>query len=247
MAYSQTSRHKRAVEKSRVVIYEMADKNPKANLSWSAGKDSTAMVHLGVQCGVSGRILSVKDDLDFPGEVEYLHHYALEWGVDDRLDIRSPPFLLTDWLREHPVSIMEDLHSRCSEFSDSGFYKIIWQYHQENPGGVYLGLRIEESLGRKMNYYQRGAIYHKLDGQAVCQPIAHWTGMDVFAYLFTNNIEPLHVYRAIGHHDTPERIRKSWWVMGVHSARGAAAWLRQYYPSLYQRLKEMIPDVSQFA
>lgn len=204
------------------------------------------MVHLAAQMGAVSVAMSIKDDLDFPGEVEYLERYAHEWGVN--LDILSPRFSLEQWILDHDISIMEDLHARGSEFSDAGFYSLIEEYRlQRGSPGVYLGLRKDESRGRLMNRAMRGLIYTKSNGETVCQPIADWSGKDVYAYFFSNSIEPLPLYRCIGHHKDPERLRKSWWIMGQHSAKGAAIWLKTYYPSLWVRLCVAIPDATQYA
>lgn len=247
LAHARTSVHRRRVERARREVLVMAERCPDAYVGWSAGKDSTALMHLvRVECGVAARAMAVKDDLDFPGEVAYLQRYATEWGVS--LHVLYPPFSLQQWLRDHPTSIGDDLHSRGSAFSDAAFYDLIEAFRLEHgTPGVYLGLRKDESRGRLLNRARRGLTYRKKSGEVVCQPIADWSGLDVHAYLLSRNIEMLHVYRCVRFAESPDRIRKSWWVMGEHVARGAGVWLKSYYPSLWDKLRDLIPDAGQSA
>ena len=64
LLHSKTRGYKRAIDEAKCQIEGMIEQAPTAYMSWSAGKDSTALVHLCVECGVSGRILSIKDDMD---------------------------------------------------------------------------------------------------------------------------------------------------------------------------------------
>jgi 3'-phosphoadenosine 5'-phosphosulfate sulfotransferase (PAPS reductase)/FAD synthetase len=225
----------------------MVERCPDAFVAWSGGKDSTALAHLvRVDCGVPGRVVSIKDDLDFPGEVEYVTRLALRWGLD--MKIVSPPFSLQQWLLDHPeVGALDDHWSRGAALSRAGFYPLVDALNA-NRSGVYLGLRTEESHGRKMNRARRGEIYEQASGQVVCQPLCDWRGLDVFAYLAENGVEPLHVYRCVRFHRDPARVRKSWWLpCSAGRDVSGATWLRTYYPSLHRRLCELMPDARRLA
>ena len=73
----------------------------------------------------------------------------------------------------------------------------------------------------------------------------------MFAYLQAHDVEPLHVYRCCGwlpeHRMKPWLIRKSWWIPGAHAGQGGAAWLKRYYPSLFQRLADLTYDARSYA
>lgn len=246
LAHAKTNLHRTRIDRAKAVVLQVAQTHPSAYLTWSAGKDSTAMVHfVRVACGIDAAAMSVKDDLDYPGEEDYLRRWADAWDV--RLSIVRPSFFLQSWLADHAseVSALEDLHSRSAEFSQAAFYRPIADY-AESRGlpGVYLGLRSEESHGRRMNRATRGPQYTKRGGETVCTPIVDWKGIDVYAYLFTHGIDPLPVYRCVALHDSPDRVRKSWWLPGAHSRKGGVVWLRTYYPSLYAKLCRLLPDAS---
>lgn len=244
MLHARSSLHKRRVERSMGLVEAFRKSHPSAYLSWSAGKDSTAMVHLAVvECGLPIAAMSIKDDLDFPGEEPYLMALSSEWGI--ALDIVRPPFSLQDRLSETTINASGEFHSRASRFADEAFYRQIEEYSAAHGRpGVFLGLRSSESKGRAVNRASRGTSYQKRNGEWVCQPICDWSGLDVFAYLFAREIPILDVYRCVRLHDSPERVRKSWWLPGSSTRHGQAVWLRTYYPSLFRRLCELLPSAS---
>lgn len=246
--YARTDRHKRAVDKAMQVVREVVERAPRAYVACSGGKDSTALVALAAACGSSPRVMSVKDDLDFPGEEEHVRGLCVALGLD--VDVLHPPYSLQDWLKRQGKHLPadEDFHGRGSVFSADAFYSVVDAYRRsQGSPGVYLGLRKDESYGRLMNRVTRGPIYEKADGEVVCQPLCDWTGMDVFAYLFEHDLPILPVYRCCRFHESPERIRKSWWLPGAHSRKGGMVWLKAYWPSLYGRLCEILPDASRLA
>ena len=239
--WARGSVHAHRVDEARRAIADMQERAPRAYIAWSGGKDSTAMAHLAAGLGVRVA-MSVKDDLDFPGEEEYLRVLAAQWGI--RLDIERPAFSLQSWLVEHPgLDASDDMHGRATAFSEAAFYSLIDAYRDRHGcPGVYLGLRGEESRGRKMNLATRGLVYEKCGGEIVCQPLARWRGIDVFAYLLSRDIPVLPLYRCVALRREPDRIRKSWWLPGADSKRGGMIWLRTYWPSLYGRLCEIMPS-----
>jgi 3'-phosphoadenosine 5'-phosphosulfate sulfotransferase (PAPS reductase)/FAD synthetase len=61
-----------------------------------------------------------------------------------------------------------------------------------NINGTLIGLRKQESKGRKINYILRGNnYYNKREKSIICQPIVEWGTGDIFRYAYTENM-PLH-------------------------------------------------------
>lgn len=210
----------------------------------SGGKDSTAMALLCREHGFHARGMSVKDDLDYPGERDYLAalctHAALE------LDIIGPPISLVAWLRDSSACLVEDLHSRTADLSRRWFYDVLDGYQQEQGyDGVLLGLRGQESPGRQANATYRGSIYRRKDGLTVAQPLASWSALDVHAYLWRRQVPVLPVYLCIDPGAEPFALRKSWWVCGGGPARyGHYAWLRRWWPDLWRVAATIDPEVA---
>jgi 3'-phosphoadenosine 5'-phosphosulfate sulfotransferase (PAPS reductase)/FAD synthetase len=238
--------HARRVEAARRVASECLARYPDAAVMWSGGKDSTAMTHLVcVDLGArSQEVYSEKDDLDFPGEREYVEELARGWDLE-RLRILEPPVSPARWIAEHAaeLSAEDDVHSRAAGLSKTCFYDVVEGASRQHHA-IFLGLRSEESRHRRLNRAVHGVLYTKRSGQTVCTPLGDWRGIDVYAYLETRGIELLPVYRCVGlmDADEPWRVRKSWWLPGQHSARGKTMWLRHYYPTLYRQLCAWLPD-----
>lgn len=244
--HAKTRAFARRVDAARRVVEQAIELQGSTALMWSGGKDSTVMTHLVcVGMGASVPVFSEKDDLDYPGEREYVERLARIWGID--LTVLVPPVSPASWLAEHGKELgdADDVHSRAAGLSKACFYNVV-ESATKDIGTIFLGLRAEESKGRRMNRKSRGNLYQKKSGQWVCNPLSDWIGLDVFAYAAANDVELLHVYKCIAfmHASEPWHLRKSWWIPGNHAATGDAVWLRHYYPSLYRQLVQWIPAVS---
>lgn len=251
-AHSRTLQHRRRVDSALRVAEEALRVAPRSTIMLSGGKDSTVMTHL--VCKTLGANLpcaSQKDDMDYPGEEEYVRKLAAEWGLE--LHVLYPPVSPKEWIaaNAHTLLAADDIHSRAAELSKECFYEVVEAFSADYQG-IFLGLRADESNARRLNRATRGRLYQKKptprhpDGQWVAQPLADWKGLDVYAYAVAHGIELLHVYRCVGflHSEEPWRVRIAWWLPGSSSARGGVAWLRHYYPSLYRQLCQWLPDAT---
>ena len=244
-AHGRTKAFKRRVDSSCALVTRALAAAPRAMVSWSAGKDSTVMTHLvRVLVGAKIVVVSEKDDLDFPGEEEYVKRLADEWDLD--LRIVRPPVSPWAWFVEHAKSIQpgDDIHGRSAGMSKACFYGVM---EAANAGfdSVMMGLRTAESSVRKQLRATRGRFYTLKSGARRVLPIADWSGLDVLTYARVHGIELLPVYRCVGlmHEHAPWDIRKSWWLPGASAWFGQLTWLRRYYPSLYRRMAAEMPQV----
>jgi 3'-phosphoadenosine 5'-phosphosulfate sulfotransferase (PAPS reductase)/FAD synthetase len=246
LTHSRTLAFKRHVDSARAVLIDVLNRTPDCAVSWSGGKDSTVLTHLAcVDLGARVRVYSEKDDLDYPGEEEYVTRLAREWELD--LEILRPEISPADYLRANAaqIGVGGEIHARSAGLSKACFYGVMEAADARHDCSI-LGLRTEESGIRKNLRMRRGRYYQLANDKWRALPIADWSAIDVYAYAASRAIELLPVYRCIAfaHRDRPWTIRKSWWVPGSHAAHGGAAWLRRYYPSLYRQLCEWIPGSS---
>ena len=241
LAHARTREHARSVDRARRVIGRALGTASDWAVMWSGGKDSTAMAYLALGLDPTLELVSEKDDLDYPGEREYVERLAWKWGA--KLTVLAPDASPVQWMAEHGSEMCgaADIHSRAAGLSKACFYGVVEAYTSGRP--IMLGLRAEESKARGKSRAKHGSLYRKKSGQWTACPLSDWSGLDVFSYLFSHCVEILPVYQCVAlmHAAEPWRLRKSWWVPGASARHGHVTWLRHYYPSLYERLVEWVP------
>lgn len=239
--HSQTDAHQRKVDQAKAAIESALASSSGWACMVSSGKDSSMLGHLVASIDKTVEWVSEKDDLDYPGEREYVETLAAGCGAP--LTVVEPGFSVWERFAELAPTLgaWEDIHARAATLSAEAFYSVVEAATAGRP--IFLGLRAEESRGRAMNRYSRGLTYTKRSGQVVCQPIADWKALDVYAYAAAHGLELLPVYRCVAlmHSDDPSRVRKSWWVGGAANANGHVRWLAHYWPSLFARLCSVMP------
>jgi len=244
LLHANTKAFKKKVQtaKERIAEFlEIGAKNPR--VMWSCGKDSTAMMHL-INEDFDVAAISEKDDMDFPDELQYLHTLVdkYNWSVE----VVSPDVKLWDII--HQFDFTDDIHSNNTKFSADFFYSLL-KKEKEKQGckAVFLGLRAQESKGRRINAVTQRHIYYNLSWkELICQPIWDWSGKDVFAYLFDREVPIMDVYFKTKFVDSPEDIRKSWILPSAKTSRGQAMWLKYYYPDLFNKLASINPKMKAY-
>lgn len=243
LMHARTNAHRRSVDAARRIIDQRGDHSWRTGAS--CGKDSTALALLLAEMGLPITLMSVKDDLDYPGERRYAEILAKRCGVD--VEIITPDVSLQAYLRDNQISLINDVHSRSAELSKTHFYALLDRHRaQHGYDGVMLGLRMQESHGRKMNTIINGTQYTRgYDGLTVCSPLARWTSIDVHAFLAARDVPLLPVYGCIDPGMEWGDIRKSWWIAGGGPARMGShyAWLRRWWPGLWEQATKIDPAV----
>ena len=247
-AWSGLREHRSRIEWAEREVDKMLTACPTARICWSSGKDSTVLVHLmRVRMGLDTPVMSLCTDLELPGTLEYTRVAAAAMGVE--VEIIEPTQSFWAWVVAHASELRVDEEVTRGHSKIGGLWDQAMDAWAERVGaqGIFWGLRKEESRGRKMNHAMRGSTYQMADGRWRSAPLIHWTGRDVYAYAYAHEV-PLHpVYGCLRFHaQDPSRLRKSMWLPGEFAARGEIVWLRTYYPSLYERLREVMPDASRW-
>lgn len=229
----------RRVEKARILVSEALSKMENPYIAFSTGKDSVAMAHLVWQQNPD--VLAVYFDADcaFPESKELLGRYEaagrpiISWPCE--------PFLETLKRVGGPAS------DKCeAETMRSTVYRpiksLLAEYHFD---GVFLGLRSEESYGRRKLAEIRGQLFwQKRDALWECLPIARWSFLDVWAYIISQGIDCCAVYdRLMELGVPPEDCRLSYWAGETKRRWGRWAILKQGWPELFNRFAAEFPEV----
>lgn len=189
------------VRAAKEVISSALSEYTNPALSFSAGKDSIVLLDLAQKCGFKGRLIFFKygicNDIETPKEnIELLKRYADKFGLE---------YHILDCLGE--VDCWE-MCGRFTLFPESEEEKRIFkltnydyakQYAEfekrENIDLLFLGMRKKESRKREIMLNQKGVIYETKTRRAVCCcPLANFSDEDIWAYIFSNELEYLHIY-----------------------------------------------------
>lgn len=116
---------------------------------------------------------------------------------------------------------------------------------KHNKNGSFVGMRQEESHARRMTIAKRGKDYQKANGDNMCLPLAHWTGKDIWAYIFSRDLPYLTAYDNAN--TSRERVRSEF----VFSGQSADALKRhgvwqdweQCYPDEFKAWLERFPEL----
>lgn len=246
LAHAKTDRHRRRIDRAKVNIDKFLEVSSQPYLAFSGGKDSCAMLALAVENGYYGPVMWLSGDLDYPGEGDHVQQWSHVVGLP--IDIVRTPGSTIEMLRAqaHEILLDEDDKLRNDPINAAQFFAPIEAYKsQHGCDGVLLGLRAEESKGRRWNRAKRSPVYYATSRREwVGQPICDWQGIDVYAYVLSRGLPLFNVYQCVRYHETPDRVRMDGWYPGVHAQRGATIWLKSYYPSLFNRLCSILPDAS---
>lgn len=234
--YARTPQYRKHLEWAREAV-DKAASTAQFMVSWSTGKDSTAMAHLVHSMYPETPIVTQYDDCDWPSKRAYADRIeqAMGWKVH-RVE---PSFSVWERMRMGRIGLDEFCALTHSLTQDAFLAPLAKIQRKLGCDGVYMGLRAEESKARRANLSKRHEVYKTLGGEWRCCPIARWTADDVFAYHIEHGIEINPCYfnnRFL----KPEEIRVSWAVPTPGArAHGEMEHFRYYYPEQFRKLRDM--------
>lgn len=238
MLCARSDRHRRRVDRARERVAEWLRLVENPYCAYSTGKDSTCVLHLVREQRKDVPAVYFDADACFPESRELLE--ATENVILFKTD---EPMLET--LKRHGISGVEDFINKIAmqTLRRGPVKRLIAQYKFD---GVALGLRMEESSGRRRNALVRGAIYrYKRDGVWACLPIYDWRYDDVWAFIFGNGLPYSRVYDKMW--SLPIEDQRTSYLIGPTKRRwGRFVWLARHYPDLFNQLVEVLPEIRGF-
>lgn len=228
-------RRRVAQAEARVDAWLQLASNP--YIAVSSGKDSTVILDLVRRLRPQTPAVYFDADCSYPETLAWLDATpgVIRYAADEPL---------LDTLARHGLDGGDELDRATMESTVWGpIRRLLAEYGFD---GVCYGLRAEESRGRRMNAYTRGAVFqYKRDGVWACQPIWDWSYSDVWSYIVTNNLLYCGVYDRMWQMP-PDDQRLSYWAGETKRRHGRYVWLRRNYPELYRRLVERIPEAAAY-
>lgn len=237
--HAKTAGYRRRVAEAAAIIQRAAEACERWVLSWSTGKDSTAMVHLVRALCPQTPIVIQFDDCDWPTKRAYAERVSAAQGW--ALHRVEPEFSVWERVAAGRIG-EEDFCALTHPLTRDAFLAPLAAEQQAlGAAGVFLGLRIAESRARAVHLRRRGPLYRIRSGEWRCCPLARWAAEDVFAYLVEHGVEinPCYFHNCL---KEPEEIRLSWATPTPSSMRyGDLEHLRRHNPEQYRKIRELLP------
>lgn len=235
--HAKTKQYRWRVEQARQRVSEWFSLVTNPYIAFSTGKDSTCVLALVREQRPETPAVYLDADCSYPESEALLRvtPNCIRFPADE-------PFL--DTLARHGLDGGAELDRATMQSTVWGPIKRLIAEHQFD--GVAYGLRAQESHGRRMNAYTRGAVFrYRRDGLWACQPLWDWSYDDVWAFIVTNNLPYCGVYDRMW--DMPEDDQRlSYWAGETKRRWGRYKWLRRNYPDLFNRLAARIPEVRSY-
>lgn len=232
---------KKKVEKAKELIKKTLNecKNPYISTSW--GKDSTVVMDLVHNEDPTVPIVYMDSGYAMPDTYEYrdrylaqskAHYYEIKCP-QDYLDLSLKYGLphIDRTQKDHDKIIKMIKGEPITDFAKSkGFDCCFW------------GIRADETRGRAYLLKKYG-----LNHNDKCAPIGFWTTYDIWAYILSKDIDYNTLYdKEIPPAITRYNIKNSGWLTTDNIHKGRLLWLKRFYPDIFDKLKEINPQVGNY-
>lgn len=231
---------RRRVKEAEEAVARWLSKSKKPYVAWSTGKDSTVMLWLILQQKPDVEVIYFDADSALPDSVELMERLRTEWNLNLRI-IKTRPIL--DTLAEYGLE-----HPRIDYYTmRDTVYLPVQQLVDEGYDGVAVGIRAGEGRERSIASSKYAPLWKtKGTGLWTCWPIHRWGARDVWGYTVSEDLPYNRAYDKTKFTNF-EEMRVSYWAGETGRTYGRYAWLRYYYPELFQRLVDRIPVASRYA
>lgn len=180
-------------------INEEASKFPEENvvISFSGGKDSTATADIVIKSLSNPRLVHIfgNTTLEFPYTIEYVKRYREEHPQAIFKIAKNKEQVFMDVCEDigPPARMMRWC---CSMFKTGPITRVINSLYRNKQILTFYGIRKSESVSRsKYNRVEDDAESVKIQQQTVASPIFFWKDLDVWLYLFAEDVDFNEAYR----------------------------------------------------
>lgn len=228
------------VSKSHDIIKDALRHMKKPYLSFSGGKDSTVMLHMVLKHKPDIPVIYWDANASYPDTEHFINKIVKERNLNFiRRRTESMFSVFHKYGITHPQIENKTMMSTVYE----PIKKLIEDYGFD---GVFVGLRSQESKGRRKLIKSRGCLfYNKSQKVMECLPVAQFTVEDIWAYITANDLKYNTIYdkTSMTHRND---LRVSYWCGESCKEMGRWVWLKKEYPGLYNKFTSEFPEVREF-
>lgn len=242
--------HKKKVKKAKETIKLAMSNASKTALSFSGGKDSVVLLDLAVKAGFNGTLIFFKygicTDIETPQEnIDLLKYYAEKHGLHYQILECFGEVDCWEQCGRFTLFPENEEEKRIFNQTNYDYVKKSKEFEEENNIDLnIIGMRKDESKRRRIVLNQKGAIYQTENRQSVtCCPLLNFTNIDIWSYIFSNNLKYLSIY------DYPyidRQVNRNEITMLYNTAiiRNGMLWhYKQMYPKFFEWLKKTYGNI----
>lgn len=220
--YAKLHIYKKRVEQAREIIARGLEQLKNPYMACSFGKDSSVLLHL---------LIQVMPEI----EVRFIR-----WDESNLIDTYAET--IAKWEKTYHINLkILDLHRQSLDEPVPDRWKKLTNLSECD--GYFIGLRADESRGRKMTLKIHGTIHRMKNGLVRISPLAWWKTDDVAAYIYQFALPTLQTYQYDGFEArTTSRIPRADYGIRESMLSG----LRRRDPSRFNALCNLMPEVSEY-
>lgn len=235
LLHARLPRYRRLVAQAQEIISDALERMAHPYVAFSGGKDSTVVLHL-VRAIAPDTVAAWGDD---------------EWNLPETMAlIEQTPNLVRRASRIQHAEWFTSWDSDNPQLPDGTVWVEGHMAFERERGhdGVFMGLRADEN-SRRRHYLRRFGTLHYATSNEIwqCNPLAWWSAMDVWAYLYANQVPYNTAYDKLQAMGLPlDRQR----IGPLANARvlgyGQISILKRGWPDLYNRFAAAYPEATAY-
>ena len=218
---SKMAGYRKAIDRAKGIIHEGLEKCPDAFVACSFGKDSSVLLDL---------VKREKPDI----EARFVRwdESALLYDFDR---------VIGEW-EGRGVDITQ-IHLQRDSLDDKVADRWERMAKARPAGGSFVGLRAQESKGRRITLAANGTVYKNVKGFWRICPLAWLQTEDIAAYIYEHDLPTLSVYDEEGFQErTASRVPRNDYMIRQEMLNKLAA----RDPIAFARLEQIYPEVSEY-
>jgi len=228
------------------VLRTLFDATDKVAVAFSGGRDSLVALHLTIQIKPDVPVVFVNTSIEFPETRAYVRQLARAWNLNlhevkptvnfwklaEEQGIPVAGRGNTTFMREISKKAGVKLSNSCCRRMKETPARQFYRAH--GIEGVVTGLRVSESLMRKLNFADYGALrYSSTYNTLVAWPLYAWKDEDIAQYIEANNL-PVNPLYAMGY----QRVGCWACLQDMFYKDSRLFVLQQQHPNLYEAVRK---------